>query len=183
MTADYGVRSVRRGLSPIQILMVLGLVALAGALGYTMYTYWRGQIAIAKEWTVPGPPCPAMSQAALVAAGLKAAPEGDLRGFPDMNSDFDNLRIGRRFGYVSCAEVHDNGGLSFDSHPVCEFTRPVVVTITSAKGVFYFHTGPTAPATVTIQDGVPSCVLANRFRVNHNYLTDPASTNPAAGAG
>jgi hypothetical protein len=182
MTADYGVRSVRRGLSPIQILMLIGLVALVVALGFTVFNYWRNQIAIAKVWTVPGRPCSALSQTALVAAGLKAAPEGDLRGFPDMNIDFDNIRIGRRFGYVSCAEIHDNGGLSLDSHPVCEFTRPGVVTITSAKGVYYFNTGSTAPATVSVQDGVPTCVLASRFRVNRNYLTDPASTNPAAGA-
>jgi hypothetical protein len=48
--------------------------------------------------------------------------------------------------------------------------------------VFYFNTGSTAPATISVQDGTPTCVLANRFRINRNYLTDPASTNPAAGA-
>lgn len=183
MTADYGVRSVRRGLSPVHIAMVVGMVVLVAALGVLGFFSARAQIAIAKQWTVPGPPCPAMSQSALIAAGLQASPEGDLRGFPDMNNDYDSVRFGRRFGYVSCAEIHDNGGLSLDSHPVCEFTRPVVVTITSAKGVFYFNTGSTAPATVSVQDGVPSCVLANRFKVNHNYMTDPASTNAAAGAG
>jgi hypothetical protein len=183
MTADYGTRSVRRGPSPFQILMVIGLVALIGALGFTEYNYWRGQMATARQWTVPGPACPRLSQAALVAAGLKAAPEGDLRGFPDMNTNLDDIRIGRRFGYASCAEIHDNGGLSVDTHPVCEFTRPVVVTVTTPKGVFYFNTGPTGPATVSVQDGVPSCVLANRLKVNHNYLTDPASINASSGAG
>jgi len=179
MTADYGVRSTRRGSSIIWIVLAIGVVGL----GVLVYRFWAGQIAVAREWTIAGPPCPAISREALIAAGLQAAPQGDLRGFPDMNSDYDNVRFGRRFGYVSCAGIHDNGGLSLDSHPVCQFTRPVVVTVTSAKGVFYFNTGGTAPATVTVQDGVPRCVLANRFKVNHNYLTDPASTDAAAGAG
>ena len=183
MTADYGVRATRRGVTPLQIVLGIGLLVLALALGVILYRYWIGQMAIARQWSIAGPPCPAVSQSALAASGLRAASDGDLRGFPDMNNDYDNVRFGRRFGYVSCAEVRDNGGLSIDSHPVCQFTRPVVVTVTSPKGVFYFNTGSTAPATVSVQDGRPSCVLANRFKINPNYMTDPASTDPSAGAG
>jgi hypothetical protein len=176
MTADYGVRSRHRGLSPVQITLGIGVVLLLGALGWNLARYWSGQIAETREWTIPGPPCPALSRQALIAAGLQAAPEGDLRGFGDLTSDYDGVRFSRRFGYMSCAAVRENGGYSLDSHPVCQFTRPGVVTVASAKGVFYFNTGSNAPATVSVKDGVPACVLANRFKLNRNYLFEPATT-------
>lgn len=176
MTADYGVRSVRRGPSAIVVILMVGALALCSALGVFLYRYWAGQVAEAREWTIAGPPCPAMTRKTLVAAGLQAAPEGDVRGFSDITDGYDGVVFARRFGYISCADVRDNGGLSLDSHPVCQFTRPEVLTITTAKGVFYFNTGVSAPATVSVKDGVPSCVMANRFKINRNYLFDPVTS-------
>ncbi len=176
MAADYGVRSVRRGLTPVQIALGIGVLVLAVALGVILYRYWSGQIAETREWTISGPPCPSLSHQALIAAGLQAAPEGDVRGFADISDDYDGVRFGRRFGYMSCADVRENGGFSLDSHPVCQFTRPEVVTITTAKGVFFFNTGVSAPATVSVKDGLPSCVMADRFKIDRNYLFEPAAT-------
>jgi hypothetical protein len=176
MTADYGVRSVRRGPSLLLILAVITLAVLLAVLGAIVYRYWSGQVAEAREWSISGPPCPALGRAQFLAAGLQPAADGDVRGFPDISEDYDGVRFARRFGYISCADVRENGGLSLDSHPVCQFTRPEVLTITTARGVFYFNTGISAPATVSVKDGVPRCVMANRFKINRNYLFDPVTS-------
>ena len=175
MTADYGVRSVRRGLAPIHIALLVGLIALAAGLGLLLFRYWSNEVAETRAWTIAGPPCPALTHQALISAGLQPAAEGDIRGFPDISEGYDGAIFARRFGYLSCAVIRENGGLSLDTYPVCQFSRPVVLTITTAKGTFYFHTGDSAPATVSVKGGVPSCVMANRFKIDRNYLFEPVT--------
>ena len=48
--------------------------------------------------------------------------------------------------------------------PVCQFSGPSLLTVTTAKGTFYFAPGTGKPATVMTRDGVPSCVLASNFK-------------------
>jgi hypothetical protein len=105
-------------------------------------------IARAQAWTVAGAPCPGLSPAEVPASGYRIAHA----------IDYGDVRFGRAYGYVSCVEVSGDGGWSMDAAPVCQFNSPSLLQVTTRRGDFYFLTRM-RPATVSIVDGRPRCVL------------------------
>ncbi len=154
MTAsDFGSRP-RKGPPWIWIGLVLLVLALAAIFGASWWRHRGMAIAEAEEWNITGPPCPALSRAAFLKAGFQA-PQA---------VDFDDVRFARRFGHTSCNEIAYDGGRGFSTFPICEFTGPAVLVITTDKGETYFAPGIGHPATVSVQHGQPTCVMNSKFR-------------------
>lgn len=95
-----------------------------------------------------GEPCAVMTKAEYEARGAKAA-----HAFIT-----NDIRYERRYGHADCSIVKA-GGAGNDFVPVCQFSGPAQVVVTTAKGAFYFAPGVGRPATVATRDGVPTCVI------------------------
>ena len=100
-----------------------------------------------------GDPCPTLTKADYEAHGAKAK-----QAFIT-----NDIRSERRYGHADCSVIAaEKGGTEFI--PVCQVSGPSLLTVTTAKGTFYFAPGTGKPATVMTRDGVPSCVLASNFK-------------------
>ena len=95
-----------------------------------------------------GEPCAVMTKAEYEARGAKAA-----HAFIT-----NDIRYERRYGHADCSIVKA-GGTGNDFVPVCQFSGPAQVVVTTDKGAFYFAPGVGRPATVATRDGVPTCVI------------------------
>jgi hypothetical protein len=157
MAVDYGVRRKgRRTALPLSAVAAAVTVTalIAGVAEHGAMAKKRAlNIEAAREWTVSGPPCPAVTARQFVQRGLKAP-----QAF-----EYDDVVIGRQFGHVSCGALAYDGGRSLSSYPVCQFTGPGVLRVRTRKGEFFFEPGPGKPATISIPHGVPACVLASHF--------------------
>jgi len=140
----------------LAVILAASVAALFAANAAADRRQRNADIAEAKGWTIVGPPCPGLSRRAYL-ANLHAA---DLRVARAFN--FDGVRFARAYGDVSCEEIHDDGGQGPGVHPVCQFTSPAALEVTTPRGEFYFF--PQAePATITVFQSRPECVLASRF--------------------
>ncbi|MEO8113452.1 MAG: hypothetical protein ABI655_03655 [Phenylobacterium sp.] len=154
---DYGVRSRAKGARvPLTVVIVVGAVLVAAYFGGSWLYHRPMAIERAQAWTISGPPCPELSRADFVQRGLKAP-----RVF-----DFEGLSLARQFGHVSCMIVANEGGKGLGDYPVCQFTSPTVLQVTTAKGELFFEPGPGHAATISAQHGKVSCVLASKFTLN-----------------
>ena len=95
-----------------------------------------------------GEPCAVMTKAEYEARGAKA-----VHAFIT-----NDIRYERRYGHADCSIVKA-GGAGNDFVPVCQFSGPAQVVVTTDKGAFYFAPGVGRPATVATRDGVPTCVI------------------------
>lgn len=95
-----------------------------------------------------GEPCAVMTKAEYEARGAKA-----VHAFIT-----NDIRYERRYGHAACSIVKA-GGAGNDFVPVCQFSGPAQVVVTTDKGAFYFAPGVGRPATVATRDGVPTCVI------------------------
>ena len=95
-----------------------------------------------------GDPCPTQTKADYEAHGAKAK-----QAFIT-----NDIRYERRYGHAACSIVKA-GGAGNDFVPVCQFSGPAQLVVTTGKGAFYFAPGVGRPATVATRDGVPTCVI------------------------
>lgn len=147
MARDYGGSSKGGGL-PIGLLAVVVVAALAGGLWFWSVPRWEAEAA---HWTVKGPPC-----RELTAQQFQAADAGG----PQLQIDrFDEMDIGRAYGHVSCADIHDDGGHGFGQHAVCQFSSPTRVVVRTTKRQTYFAADPGQPVTVSVLKDRTECVL------------------------
>jgi hypothetical protein len=158
---DYGDRAHDRFeiLSRFLVLLLAAIAVSALVYGETTREarHRAAVMADAKAWTIAGPPCPHPAANAYV-ADLEASHMHASRAF-----EFMGVTFARSFGHVSCAEIHANGGRSDATYPVCQFTSPGALEVTTARGEFYFYPS-TGPATISVPDGRPMCVMASKFK-------------------
>jgi hypothetical protein len=160
MAKDYGVRA-RRRLTGGQ-LVTLGLAALlflavAGWLyGGSALRRRTEALARAQEAAIEGPPCPQLTAAQFAARGMKA-PKGVL---------YEDVVFYRQFGHMSCHALRYGAGWGNRVYPVCQFTSPNALRVTTAKGDWYFAPGFGQPATVGAPHGLARCVRAANFTMN-----------------
>jgi len=107
----------------------------------------------AAEAEVSGPPCPQLTEAEFVARRLKA-PKA---------TNYENVVFARQFGHMDCRALRYGAGWGTDTYPVCQFTAPIVVTVTTDKGRWFFAPGPGKPATVAVPRGEARCVMDSNF--------------------
>jgi hypothetical protein len=164
VTADYGIR--RRGRSAFAVLggALLGI-------GAVTFVAWEARdwlqrrdasVELSETWSLAGPPCAELSAAEFRSRGLKTP-----KAF-----EFEGVVMARRYGHVTCAMVHTNGGRGFGAFPVCQFTGPGALHVVTPQGEAWFETGVGRPATISTEAGKPRCVLASRFRLENGRLTD-----------
>ena len=153
MTLDFGGRRVGGGVPTGKIALGLGALVMLAAIAWIWSWQTRKAVAQAQAWAIAGPPCPAVSRPAYLAAGIPAATK----------FNFDDVGFARAFGHVDCDEITYGGGRGWGTYPACQFTSPGTLEITTPKGVFYFFP-QIGPATVSVLHGVPRCVLGGRFK-------------------
>lgn len=157
MTRDLGVRSPpRRGLGQ---RLVIGL-ALVAAVGFPAWVYTGSYLkrrdaalALQREWTIDGPPCAALTKAEFEARGLKVR----------KGTVYDGVTFYRQFGHVSCSPLRYGAGWAPATYPVCQFTTPRALKVTTARRDWYFDIPPGQPATIAAPRGQVRCVLAADF--------------------
>ena len=139
------------GFGAVAIVIVLLVGAPAAYFGWQRHI--EKATALAREWTIAGPPCPSITSQAYRAGPVKASQTFAL----------GEVSFGRAFGHVSCSYIASDGGRGMDDYPVCQFTSPAVLHVATPKGEFYFAPS-TGPATVSVPKGVPQCVMAGNFK-------------------
>ena len=73
---------------------------------------------------------------------------------------FNGVRFVRRSGHVDCSAVAAGKNARQDYVPLCQFSSPIVLEVVTERGTFQFQPGVGRPATVSILDGRPRCVMA-----------------------
>jgi hypothetical protein len=139
------------------MVWVIGVVILiTGGGGYFTYEYVRNRgvnIATANAWDIKGPPCAQLTAEQWGTRHLKAR----------QVFDYDGRKIGRWSGDANCNDIHTSGGAGFGVDRICQFTNPTNLLVMTPKGTFYYDTGTGQPATLSIHQDMPKCVLASKF--------------------
>jgi len=97
-----------------------------------------------------GPPCPELAAEAFLARGVM--PEEDLR--------LGEAVVRFRFGRAQCKAVGSSGGGWDSAAPVCHFSAPALLHVTTSSGrEFYFEPGVGQPASLAVSAAEARCVL------------------------
>ena len=128
--------------------VVVGVIVLAVGNHLRRATIIEQSTASLPAGALEGEPCAVMTKAEYEARGAKAA-----HAFIT-----NDIRYERRYGHADCSIVKA-GGAGNDFVPVCQFSGPAQVVVTTDKGAFYFAPGVGRPATVATRVGVPTCVI------------------------
>jgi hypothetical protein len=107
----------------------------------------------ARDFAIEGPPCPSLTHDQFGALGLKA----------EKGVNYEDVVFYRQFGHMDCTSLRYGGGWSRRAYPVCQFTSPGAIRVTTREGDWYFAPGFGRPATVATPNGQPRCVLASNF--------------------
>ena len=142
-----------RGLWMWLVVFVACAVVIVPAAIWSWNQHIEKATANAREWAIAGPPCPSLTRQAYLAGAVHATQDFQLGEFS----------FGRAYGHASCNFVAYDGGRGFGDYPVCQFTSPAVLHVTTPKGEFYFFPS-TGPATISIPHGTPQCVMAGNFK-------------------
>ena len=150
----------RRRLTPGQ-KVTLGVAALAAlAIPAWLFggSYLRQRdvaLSMAQEARIAGPPCPSLTRAQFKAQGLKVTKA----------TLYEDVVFARQFGHMDCRLLRYGAGWGTEVYPVCQFTSPRTLKITTPKGEWYYALGPGQPATVGAPHGEARCVIAANFTI------------------
>jgi hypothetical protein len=131
-------------------LVLLALVASLPA--YVAWRTWTETEAMRAAWTVEGPPC-AMTAAA-------PSPFQPIRTFRYGGTDFTRLS-----GAADCVTMPELGPWSRGTRRVCQFNNPGAVIVATGGQSVVFRPPPGRRVTVTVRDGVASCVIGGWFNL------------------
>jgi hypothetical protein len=134
--------------------IVVGVLALAGAPLWFVYSTLADQQKLKAQWSIAGPPCPPPAP----------PPKVRVRSRGEHIFEYGDVRFSRQFGAVTCAAVPDGGFFETRTYRVCQFTAPGKIVVETAGLKTAFEPGR-RPATVTVRHGAASCVLGGWFRV------------------
>jgi len=132
-------------------------LGLAAGLGFLLFTQQRqhnlaiaNATADARPWELVGPACPEGF------TGSWANPEYA----PKKAHVFNGVRFTRRAGHVDCSAIAAGEDKPEDFVPLCQFSSPILVEVATERGVFRFQPGVGKPASISVVDGTPRCVMA-----------------------
>lgn len=135
-----------------------GVAILIGVVAVAVGGYERRAQALAASTkaanlaAISGPPCPTLTAAEFDARSAK----------PKKAFVFNQIRFDRRFGHVDCNTVAIGQGNAYA--PVCQFSGPALLAVTTDKGRFFFAPGAGKPVTIITENGSPRCVMDGNFR-------------------
>jgi hypothetical protein len=156
MTLDLGARKRRLTFGQKLLFGVAALACVAFPAWIFGGAYLRDRteaLSYAREWEIDGPPCRQVTAAQFAAEGRR------LRS----GAIYQDVAFARQFGHMSCASLRYGGGWSTSVYPVCQFTSPYGLKVTTDKGEWWFATERGQPATVATPHGQARCVLAANF--------------------
>jgi len=110
----------------------------------------------AQEAAVGGLPCPQLTAAEFAARRLTASKA----------TNYEGVIFARQYGHMDCRALRYGGGWGTETYPVCQFTSPNVLRITTPKGEWFYAPGPGQPATVGAPHGQARCVMASNFTLS-----------------
>jgi hypothetical protein len=150
----------RRRLTNGQKIVIAGAAVVAVALpGWLLVQSYLGKreaaLFLASEAVVDGPPCPSLTRAQFEAQRL-STPKATF---------YEGVTFARQFGHMECRSLRYGAGWGTAVYPVCQFTSPKALKITTDRGEWYFAPGPGQPATVGTPKGQAQCVLASNFTI------------------
>ncbi len=144
----------KRPIVPI-LTAVVAVAVIAAFAGFTWQRRIERETAKTRAYIPAGAPaCPTLTRQAYGAGAVKAT-----QAFA-----MEETTFARAYGHVDCDYLANDSGRSMEDYPVCAFTSPAVLKITTPKGEFYFFPS-TGPATVWVPHGVPHCVTASNVDV------------------
>ena len=104
-------------------------------------------------WSLRGQPCPTLDQTAYDQAWGTA-----------QVTPYGGSRFEYRVGHMMCAQRPGEPGADDAAlHPVCQFTGPAFLGVTTPRGRYYFAPPNSQAARVGIIDGEARCVLIPHF--------------------
>lgn len=137
----------------IGVAVALALAFPAWLVGGSLLKQRAENIALAREWSIDGHPCPQVTRAEFESRKLKA-PKGTI---------YAEATFFRQFGHMTCSPITYDGGTGLGAYAVCQFTSPNVLRVKTKKGEWYFVPGPGQPATIATPHDEARCVLASKF--------------------
>jgi len=149
----------RRTRGEIVAIAAGGLLALAfpaWLLGGSFLKHRAESVALAREWSIDGHPCPRVTAEQFKARRLKA-PQG---------VEYENATFFRQFGHMTCSPIRDDGGTGLGVYSVCQFTSPNVLRVKTRKGEWFFVPGPGQPATIATPHDEARCVMSSNFKLS-----------------
>jgi hypothetical protein len=155
--SDFGAGKLRRPKRPKMVFVVLAIAAAIGLaiVSAVLVQNRNAKIAEAESWNVQGAPCPELTQAAFEAGHMAARKK----------FTYDAFTLGRASGHVDCNQVGAGGGHKLGAVLVCQFTSPIMMTVKTPAGEYFYNIGVGHPASVVIEKNVPRCVMASNFRM------------------
>jgi hypothetical protein len=117
------------------------------------FATWHEVRALQRQWAIAGPPCPDHGD----------RPIPPQWGHLNKGFDYGQARwdFGRALTY--CADIPKPGLLAMGTYQVCQFNNPNVVRVETSRGIQIFGPLRSQRVTVTVRDGVASCVVGGWF--------------------
>jgi hypothetical protein len=120
---------------------------------FVVFQNWSEATALAKEWTLEGPPCPVVDKPSRLAIRRKRP----------MTMQYGGATFTRSFAAVSCGAVPINPYWPSENYYVCRFNNPGAVVVQAAGRRVTFEPPVGEPATITVRRGQVSCAVAGGF--------------------
>jgi len=115
-------------------------------------------------------------EVALAGAVLLGAPTAR----PLQLTTFGHARFAREHGATLCSDIATDGGRGLGQFPICQFDHPGVLGVSTRRGVYWFWAGFMSPATVSVEHGVPTCVIGANQDFGHRLIFDAAASAKSA---
>lgn len=160
MVKDYGMQRQPRRAFVIAGAVVAVIAAAAGIV--VLHTQQRRAEGMAeyKAWMAAGAPCQALAKG-----------EFDPSQTPQVTS-FGGIKVERSHGAAQCHEILNDEGRGQTLFPVCQFDHPGVMEVSTRKGLFWFSPGYVSPATISVENDTPRCVVGATQDFGHTLIFD-----------
>jgi hypothetical protein len=138
----------KRGATAKLGFMTLCLLAVGIPTGIVSALFAHQQ-GLRHDWDIKGPPCPSATH-----SWREIALSREPHSFKYGGVDFSHP-----FGGVDCASVPDGPFITRRAYYACQFTDPIIISVTAAGRTQLFEPGPGRHATVSLRRGRIACVL------------------------
>jgi hypothetical protein len=145
------IRKPKRGATANLGLVTVGLLAVSIP-AWGAYQWWDFRHGLRTDWNISGPPCPTE-----VHTWPSVPPGHRPKVF-----DYGGMHIAHGFGGADCSPVPEDYFTS-KAYSVCQFTAPVMISVTVGRQTWLFEPGFGRRATVKLRNGRVTCVLAGWF--------------------
>jgi hypothetical protein len=147
----------KRGIPSLKTLLIVMGLALAVVAGFE-WVYHKNVVqpreaARLDKWTLSGPPCPTVDEAAYQLRGGEHAKK---------STDFA-YKFTREYGDAACTWLGDKDLTASKAFVVCQFSGPNVVKVETNTGVFRFAPGVGKSIAIEVRQGEPRCTMTAHF--------------------